>query len=470
MDKYMYCKKCGKENPEGSKFCQHCGIKFNEAHAPHTEGDQKSHHTSSSELMNSEDAPYPYVISILKLSILSVATFGVYEVYWFYKQWKSFKVERELKVSPVARAIFAGIMSYSLFKEVSKAVRSVDKTKSGLEAGFLAIAYFILLSLWKLPESYWWLSILSFLPLIPVQKAINSYWKEKYHNKVTSSRFGLGNWIWSIIGGILVLLAIAGTISSESTSINTSGSQSNEATETTNVSNSSPSSEYNQDEIVTTVVNIFCPSTVRGEETTGGSGTILSEDGIILTNSHIIPQDKNNLHVSEEGCFVVLPDADTGQPKEIYMAHPIVIPDVSDKYDLAYMSIYSAFYNEKEHKYDGVYPRKFPTFDDTSKCTNENIKLGEAVRIFGYPAISGGYTLTVTDGVVSSFPGDGLIVTSAKISHGNSGGLAVDKNGCMIGVPSLVSSDESETLGVIYSSDLVREFSSEVSDYIDKNK
>jgi len=43
-----------------------------------------------------------------------------------------------------------------------------------------------------------------------------------------------------------------------------------------------------------------------------------------------------------------------------------------------------------------------------------------------------GYSLTVTDGIVSSLSGDGLIYTSAKISHGNSGGLAVDKNGCIL--------------------------------------
>src|SRR5947207_478072 len=28
----MYCSNCGKNNPEGSKFCQHCGIKMNDEH------------------------------------------------------------------------------------------------------------------------------------------------------------------------------------------------------------------------------------------------------------------------------------------------------------------------------------------------------------------------------------------------------------------------------------------------------
>jgi hypothetical protein len=219
---------------------------------------------------------------------------------------------------------------------------------------------------------------------------------------------------------------------------------------------------YNQNEITSSVVNIFCPSTEIDEEVIGGSGTIISEDGLILTNSHIIPQDETDLHISEEGCMVVLPDPITGQPKDIYLAKPIVIQTLSDQYDLAFMSIYAAYYDEESDEYGGVYPRVFPAFDDTTRCKNENVQLGEPVRIFGYPAISGGYSLTITDGIVSSLPGDGLIITSAKISYGNSGGLAINRNGCMLGIPSMVNSDENESLGIIISMQLINEFYDEV--------
>ncbi len=258
-----------------------------------------------------------------------------------------------------------------------------------------------------------------------------------------------------IILGVLAFFIVIGVYDDSSTDYSTTDYP---ATHTTS---------YNQNSIAASVVNIFCPSTESEDESSGGSGTIISEDGLILTNSHIIPQDEVYLHVDETGCLVVLPDPVTGQPDGIYLANPIVLPTISDNYDLAYMEIYAAYYDEETGEYAGVYPRKFPTFDDTTSCTNEYVQLGEPIRIFGYPAISGGYSLTVTDGVVSSFPGDGLIVTSAKISHGNSGGLAVDRHGCMIGVPSLVSSDEAESLGVIYSMDLVREFDDEVTIYID---
>ncbi|MCR4330213.1 MAG: trypsin-like peptidase domain-containing protein [Candidatus Roizmanbacteria bacterium] len=462
----MYCPECGKQNPEDGDFCQQCGTKIDKQNIS-TENIHTKHETTT-DYLTSNTSPYPYVISISKLIVLSTVTLGLYDIYWFYKQWKSLKAERDLKVTPLARAFFSILTSYYLFREVSKAIKSIDKTR-GLEAGTLATAYFILVLLYKLPEPYWWLSTLSVLPLIPIQNTINEYWRKKYHDKIVPSKFGTWNWVWTIIGGVFILLALYGSFGTDTTVKTTSSNtQNGSAFKTIDTSKNAQKSDYNQEEIASSVVNIFCPSTVKNEETSGGSGTIMTEEGIILTNSHIIPQDKNNLHVDEEGCIVVLPDPKTGQPKDIYLAHPIVIPGLSDKYDLAYVSIYAAYYDESDKKYAGEYPRKFPTFDDTARCTNENLKLGESVRIFGYPAISGGYSLTVTDGLVSSFPGDGLIVTSAKISHGNSGGLAVDKNGCMIGVPSLVSSDENESLGVIYSMNLVNKFSEEVSTYLNK--
>jgi S1-C subfamily serine protease len=61
--------------------------------------------------------------------------------------------------------------------------------------------------------------------------------------------------------------------------------------------------------------------------------------------------------------------------------------------------------------------------------------------------------------VISSFSDEGVILTSAKIDQGNSGGLAVDQKGCMVGVPVAVSEGTYQNLGVIISTDLILEFS-----------
>ncbi|MDP2638156.1 MAG: trypsin-like peptidase domain-containing protein [Candidatus Levybacteria bacterium] len=232
------------------------------------------------------------------------------------------------------------------------------------------------------------------------------------------------------------------------------------------------STEQRNQDIASSVVNIFCEgASGTYEDGSGGSGTIITADGLVLTNSHIIPQGENE-SLNEKSCIVTLPDPATGAEKDIYYAKPLVAPDISEKYDLAFVQIDDVYYDEKEGKAYGEYPRQFPAYDSSLYCKKENIKLGESVRIYGYPAISGGgYALTITDGIVSSLIIDeGLIITSAKISHGNSGGLAVDKNGCRIGIPSMVSGDEYESLGVIISNNLISDFTEEVDALINNQK
>jgi hypothetical protein len=225
----------------------------------------------------------------------------------------------------------------------------------------------------------------------------------------------------------------------------------------------SPTTEQVNQDIASAVVNIYCEGESE-EDIYGGSGTIFSEDGLVLTNAHIIPENAyDDVYVDDTLCLVTLPDPITGSPKEIYEAYPILIPELSEEYDLAFMQIHDVYYDFEEGIAYGEYPKKFPVFIDGRLCSDDYVKLGEPVKIYGYPSISGGYALTITDGVVSSILVDeGLIVTSAKISYGNSGGLAVDQNGCMIGIPSMVVSDENESLGVIIGNDLINQFMEEL--------
>jgi S1-C subfamily serine protease len=78
--------------------------------------------------------------------------------------------------------------------------------------------------------------------------------------------------------------------------------------------------------------------------------------------------------------------------------------------------------------------------------------------ILGYPEIGGGSNLIITEGVISGFyTKDKYILTSAQISGGNSGGLALS-NGCYIGIPAYQYTEEDGSLGEIISIDLIQEF------------
>lgn len=212
--------------------------------------------------------------------------------------------------------------------------------------------------------------------------------------------------------------------------------------------------------VASSVVNVLCLSKDMQEES-GGSGTIISEEGIILTNAHVIPQIGETPDVFDERCLIILPDESTGQPKEIYLAYPEITKDLSKQYDIAVLHIDSV-YTDEDGKSWGVYPKTFPSFQFSSKCGDEYIELGSPVKVYGYPITSGGYSLTITDGIVSSFSSDGMILTSAKIDSGNSGGLAIDDEGCFIGIPSAIAEGNYQNFGVIIPPNLITDFIYEV--------
>jgi hypothetical protein len=203
-----------------------------------------------------------------------------------------------------------------------------------------------------------------------------------------------------------------------------------------------------QTQVASSVVNLFCYSR-DGSIGAGGSGTMMSKEGVILTNYHVIAKT--------DFCLVTIPNSTTGVPNEMYIASPIVIPKLSEEYDIAMLEIVEVYTDQNGTSY-GVYPNTFSAFTRGKDCTNYIAKLGDDIKIYGYPVTSGGSNLTITDGILSSFTDDGLILTSAKVDSGNSGGIAVSKNGCFVGIPSAVETGKYQNLGVLIPSDIILDF------------
>ncbi len=204
------------------------------------------------------------------------------------------------------------------------------------------------------------------------------------------------------------------------------------------------SKNINLNDNTKSVVGIWC------DNDQGGSRTIFTTDGIVLTNNHVI-----------EGatlCKITIPNSLTGGIEEIYEATPIIVSKLSKKYDVATLKI-NAAYIDSSGKTWGTYPTNFSSFIIPKTCdVSEPSKLGDSVRVYGYPVTSGGYNLTITDGIISSFSDEGNILTSAQIDSGNSGGLAIDQNGCWLGMPSAVVSGNYQNLGVVIPGNIIQIF------------
>lgn len=188
------------------------------------------------------------------------------------------------------------------------------------------------------------------------------------------------------------------------------------------------------------VVNIFCDTDY------GGTGTIMSKEGIIVTNEHVLS--------GATMCVVTLPNPVTGEIVELYKAEPIIFPKLSEQYDIAFLEIYDVVVDDDGEEL-GTFPAILPYLQFSDNCQYYQYKLGESIKIYGYPITSNNYNLTVTEGIISNFDDDGYILTSAKIDSGNSGGLVLNQEGCVVGIPTAIREGDYQNLGVIIPFDYV---------------
>ena len=185
-----------------------------------------------------------------------------------------------------------------------------------------------------------------------------------------------------------------------------------------------------------------------------GSGTILTADGSILTNHHVIyDKAQKRLH---DFVAVGLLKAYDQSPELTCMAVPS--HGLIDKeLDLAVVKC------EQDLSGKPFRAQNWPTIPVGS--SKELLPGVSEIFVIGYPGV-GGPTINVTRGTVSGFLGkDGgsgrfWIKTDAAIAHGNSGGTAIDDEGNLVGIPTAVrpgQADLGERVGLISPVELARE-------------
>lgn len=155
-----------------------------------------------------------------------------------------------------------------------------------------------------------------------------------------------------------------------------------------------------------------------------GSGFIISADGYIVTNNHVITADGRGAQV--ESITVTMPDG-TDYPARLVGKDP--------ESDLAVLKI------------SAPRPLPFVKFGDSSKS-----RVGDWVIAIGNPFALGG---TVTAGIISAVyrntgggAYDRYIQTDASINRGNSGGPLFDMNGQVVGINNAIFSPTGGSVGI----------------------
>jgi putative serine protease PepD len=175
-----------------------------------------------------------------------------------------------------------------------------------------------------------------------------------------------------------------------------------------------------------------------------GSGTIVSADGLILTNAHVASPASRGDPGEPDRLTIAVMQFEDQPPVLSYVARVVA---VDGALDLAVLQIDSTLDGSPVNPFGLNLP--FVPIGNS-----EEVRIGDRLNVYGFPGV-GLDTITYTEGSVAGFiaedpPGErAWIKTDANIAHGNSGGLAANDNGEIIGVPTsgLGDCDQTDTNG-----------------------
>lgn len=147
---------------------------------------------------------------IYKIVILSILTFGFYNIVLLYNYWKVFKKKFGYAISPSCRAIFCGIYCFSLFPKLDKYIKSFNITS--FPPILLAIFFIFLnaLSSQPNPNPYSILNIFTFIIFIIIQNKLN-FINEQHFPNAKQNNWSLANTLWAIPCSILFFFYLIDT-------------------------------------------------------------------------------------------------------------------------------------------------------------------------------------------------------------------------------------------------------------------
>lgn len=186
---------------------------------------------------------------------------------------------------------------------------------------------------------------------------------------------------------------------------------------------------------VATAVVLVVQQDATGTSGCFGSGTLIDAAGTIVTNFHVVEVTDQ---CDYERLVIGMSASEKAAPDLRYVAR---VHAYDADLDLAVLKITATL--------DGgpvSDPLPFVELGDS-----DDVHIGDALHVYGYPGI-GGATITSTPGEVSGFTasaevaGSAWIKTSAMMAGGNSGGLAADSQGRMVGIPTRAGAADADDI------------------------
>jgi len=159
-----------------------------------------------------------------------------------------------------------------------------------------------------------------------------------------------------------------------------------------------------------------------------GTGSIIREDGLVITNAHLFKKKGSSRLLSDISVFLKPDKLSGNHKKDLTRRYKGKIVAYDIPLDLALVKMTGV----------GV-PLTIVDFADSEK-----VVIGDQVYAIGHPEQGGLWSLTT--GVISAYwqdyggvHGKNLFQTDASINRGNSGGPLLDEQGIMVGINSMIA-------------------------------
>lgn len=160
-----------------------------------------------------------YVVSTKKFWIMMLTTLGMYSVYWFYRNWKQYKLHVRNDVWPIPRAIFNIFFTHSLCRYVDDRIRR-EGLRHDWSPGAIATAYVAFVLIERIsdrmnrgPDPDVLLIVTGLVAIFAamlmtwrMQVAINVACREP--DGESNDRLSAANYAWMAVGLVIIALVI----------------------------------------------------------------------------------------------------------------------------------------------------------------------------------------------------------------------------------------------------------------------
>lgn len=144
--------------------------------------------------------------------ILSIATFGLYDLWWIFKSWRFFRDREQSSIHSAMRTMFSVFYLIPLLKRI-RAFAAETGYSTRFSPWGIYLATFLLNFPSVLPEPLSYLSVFSCLPLLPALNALNfAILQTEGDQAVVQTSYNRRQRLLLIAGGFVWLVGILAVI------------------------------------------------------------------------------------------------------------------------------------------------------------------------------------------------------------------------------------------------------------------